>query len=352
MILHIISGDKFTVSYIRFMIKKMGGVKKHCFIVYKPNAIFMAEDIDINGLDYSVVKKNSELFSRKNIEKMKNADKIIVSGIFGGVEKALVLLWKGIAKQIYLQFWGGDFYSYRNVNFFSKAWLRKKILHRCIKRCAGVINLVPGDYDELSKIFPNDRPHYVASMPSDPTKKRDYSKYFDWPNNHRIILGNSATPENHHIDVIDKLAHLKDKDIEIICPLSYGDNGYAKKVGVKGKSIFGEKFIPVYEYIDADEYLKLVASCSVGVFNNDRQQAMGNINMLLEMGRKIYLREGTSMRGCFENFGIKTEMVNSLKNATVNEIFSYNKKIAERNREGIIRKNKEYDNNWSIILNI
>lgn len=353
MILHIISGDKFTIGYIKFMVGKMGGSARHHFIVYKPNSNFDASDTDLKGVDYVTVRRNRDLlFSHTCREEMRQADKIVVSGIFGGIDKALALFPKRIIKKTYLHFWGGDFYSYRGAKMCSKKWIRGKVLYRCIKRCGGVINLIPGDYDELSRIFPNRTAHYVASMPNDPTKKMDYSKYYRWPGGHRVLLGNSATIENCHMEALDMLAHLADDNIEIICPLSYGDKLYAGKVIEKGRVIFGDNFMPITDYMPKDQYLDLISSCAVAIFNNNRQQAMGNINMLLEMGRKIYMRENTSMWDCYRSFDIVINPASSLAKINKEELFKFDEKIAESNRKNVARKNNEYDNNWSIILNI
>lgn len=109
-----------------------------------------------------------------------------------------------------MQFWGGDFYTYRETKIFSKKFLHKVCLHYCIKRCGGIINLISGDYEQLCKIFPNKTKNYIAAMPDDPRKKDIYLKYVDNKSiKGKIIVGNSATKENHHIEVFEMIKHLK-----------------------------------------------------------------------------------------------------------------------------------------------
>ena len=38
-----------------------------------------------------------------------------------------------------------------------------------------------------------------------------------------ILIGNSATETNNHIEVLDLLSKFKNEDIKIYVPLSYGD---------------------------------------------------------------------------------------------------------------------------------
>lgn len=349
-ILHILPKEKFTKAYIDFMTHRFKYMQ-HKFVVvcdsdYSIDGVTTRDDVSIINIKEGVDDATTESALL--------ADKIIISGIFGGVE-AGVLRWFGYKqlKKTYLQFWGGDFYSYRETKILTKKWVRKKRLHFCIKKSAGIITLVPGDYDELSKIFPNKTPHYVASMPDGSVRK---IKEFDFvggsADKKAILLGNSATPENCHMDALEAMRHLKDEDIKIICPLSYGDREYAKEVAEFGREFFGDKFCPILDFMEIDKYSKLISSCAVGIFNNNRQQAMGNINMMLEMGRKVYLRPGTSMWKCFRSFGIKIYAVDMLRKQSIEEVFSFNKKVAISNRKAIIRKNEEYDNNWSIILDI
>ena len=263
---------------------------------------------------------------------------IIVSGIFG-YHKYLPFLPLKILKKTYLQFWGGDFYFYRNTKFFTKKYIHKFLLNLCIKKCAAIINLIPDDYNELSKIFPNDKKHLVGTMPNDPRRIKLYEKY---DKNHelvlgRIIVGNSATRENHHIEVLKKLEYLKNENIEIICPLSYGDKEYAKEVIRVGKEIFKNKFIPLTEYMDFEEYLKLLLTCEIGIFNNDRQQALGNIYVLLRYGKKVYIRNNTSMWNNFKNKKIVVYDIDRIGEYSKNDLFYMDEKTKKSNYMNIIK---------------
>lgn len=212
--------------------------------------------------------------------------------------------------------------------------------------------MVSGDYDELSKIFPNKTNHYVGIMPGDPGKRDLYKKYlFLNKDSKKIIIGNSATIENHHIEVFDMLEHLKDENIEIICPLSYGYMDYAKKVINKGKELFGDKFNPITEYMNYEEYIQLLSTCSVGIFNNDRQQAMGNISLLIRMGKKIYLRKGTAMWDNYKKFDININDIEKLRNIKYDELYLFDEKVGKENYEKMLKRDEERYNSWKTILN-
>lgn len=346
-IIHLIHNDKFSSGYINFMISNMKDYE-HKFFLEKGK--YEVDLIDNNFLSSIQIIDFKEIFKKEINKEFLDADKIIVTGIFG-VEKYLFFLPKSILNKIYLQFWGGDFYAYRNVKKISKTNLKKMMMHYCIKKCAGIINLINGEYEELSKIFPNNTKHYIGIMPADPRRIENFEVYLaENKKTKRIIIGNSATKENYHIEVFEMLEHLKDENIEIVSPISYGNMEYAKQVEKVGKKIFGEKFIPIKEFMRTEEYLKFLSTCSVGIFNNDRQQAMGNINRLLKLGKKVYLRKGTSMYNDYQKYGIKIFDVEELKGISYKELYEFDFNKGKDNYQKMLKRDEDYNNDWKKIL--
>ena len=105
--------------------------------------------------------------------------------------------------------------------------------------------------------------------------------------------------------MFEALARFKDRDIEIICPLSYGEQEYRESVISLGKQLFAEKFVPLEDFLPYEEYQRLLASIDIAVFNHNRQQGMGNIITHLGLGHKVYLRSDQSPWTLFENMGVE-----------------------------------------------
>lgn len=126
-----------------------------------------------------------------------------------------------------------------------------------------------------------------------------------------ILVGNSAASENNHIETFEFIKenfHISTK--RIFCPLSYGDPDYAQAVANTGRAYFGENFVPLMEFIDKQEYIKLLTTCGYVFMNHIRQQALGNICILMMAGAKIYLNSDNPLYSWLKQRGAYIELIN------------------------------------------
>lgn len=101
-------------------------------------------------------------------------------------------------------------------------------------------------------------------------------------------------------------------DIKIIVPLSYGSPEYAQIVADFGRNRFGEKFIPLMEFISFEKYIEMLAEIDIAIFNHARQQALGNTITLLGLGKKVFMRTDVVQWSLFEKIGVKIFNVDTL----------------------------------------
>ncbi len=125
----------------------------------------------------------------------------------------------------------------------------------------------------------------------------------------RIVIGNSASFECNHLDTFDWLRHTQFKG-EIICPLSYGDRAYGNMVSERGRNLFGERFIPITDFLPLDEYASLIASSSHMIMNHKRQQGLGNIIIALCAGTRVVLRKENPLLNLMNELGIDVCVLN------------------------------------------
>jgi len=130
-------------------------------------------------------------------------------------------------------------------------------------------------------------------------------------NNSNILVGNSALSSNNHLEIF-KLLKLKDlSDKKIITPLNYGNSKYANIIIDTGKREFGNSFHPLTDFLPLGEYNKIISSCSVAIFNNYRQQAIGSTIAMIWLGAKVYLNDKNSVYHYLKRLGIKVFSIKS-----------------------------------------
>lgn len=108
-----------------------------------------------------------------------------------------------------------------------------------------------------------------------------------------ILMGNSASFTNNHLEAFELIKKTEDVSgihPKIVAPLSYGDDCYKKAIMEQGALTFGERFQPVVDFMSIDEYVALLKQCGFAIMNHKRQQAVGNIVIMLYLGARVFLR--------------------------------------------------------------
>lgn len=295
-IAHIIEWDKFTDGYIKFMRYSFPEME-HFFFVTKGD--FPLEGID--GKHIIQMENWDRLLTDQSCRRcLAEADKIIISCVIGNIRKECVFLYiagSSWRKKTYLHFWGHDFYRFRKPTRTLRRWFEQRVNYVLFRRVAGLVFLIEGEYEEFRKITGISNRNFVAPMRGDPQNQLDFKEYRgrrEVQDQVNIIVGNSAADTNHHEEVFRMLIPFAGKGMKVYCPLSYGNaETYVNQVLDKGKELFGENFVPLMSFMEKREYARLLSTMDIGIFYNDRQQAMGNILNLLAMGKKLYLRPGT-----------------------------------------------------------
>jgi len=120
-----------------------------------------------------------------------------------------------------------------------------------------------------------------------------------------VLIGNSATDTNNHLELFDYLMSLELDDRKLIVPLSYGDDWYGDEIARVGRKLFGSRFVPLRTYMPMDEYYGRIATCGTVVMNHVRQQAGTTIATALYKGAKVFLRRENPVLDFYQNMGIK-----------------------------------------------
>lgn len=159
------------------------------------------------------------------------------------------------------------FYQLRNIGLLSRVTFLKYIKREIIHPKS---QMIPFSYYPLE---------YVIT---------DELLRADGPN---ILLGNSASITNNHLEAIDLLKKVGVKGLKIITPLSYGQDYYADAVESYGNKQLPDNFEAIRKFIPLEKYNKLLSSCQFVVMNHYRSQAMGNIITSLYLGAKVFVNK-------------------------------------------------------------
>lgn len=340
--------NSFAASVISYMGKNFSGYEKEYYI--------FNQDLTDKENTYRVSCRGI-VFDRVLRKKIKDADKIIVSGVFL-TQYVWFLFFKRYLPKTYFQFWGGDFYHLSGVLSLREK-VEKQIDKYCIKKSAGIILLLEGEKEQFLKIFPTtkNKKFFFTPVPFGEKEEQILKKYrvlgreSQSQGAKRILVGNSATKTNKHFEIFNMLKSCGLRDVEIVCPLSYGNNEYREKVIFEGKKLFGELFVPIVDYMDYEEYTKLLMTCLVGIYNFERQQGLGNIFALLNMGKKVYLNEEGPVFCGLTKLGFQFGAISQIKNSTKEEIFAWCDEKREKNFLAFDRYNENMLEEWRRILN-
>lgn len=274
-----------------------------------------------------------ELYLNKKARNwVKSSSGIVINWVDG---KILLFLAKFLHKTGLL-FWGGDLRLLKN-GLHSKhliVRLLKKLITKYIEKAKYIYTLIPGDYKELCQLCSPKGSWSIAWIitkdMSEATFEHLYSNKAYPP---RILVGNSSTSTNRHCAAFDILNKYSDCDLRIYCPLSYGDMRYKEIVLAKGKEVFKSKFFPVTTFMDEEAYRKFLSTITAAVFNNDRQQGMGNIRTLLRLGAKVYLSRDNPAFLDLQKEGFRIFDIDSINDLSFQEFIYADDMLLEENKK-------------------
>ncbi|MBN9154207.1 MAG: TDP-N-acetylfucosamine:lipid II N-acetylfucosaminyltransferase [Microbacterium sp.] len=164
---------------------------------------------------------------------------------------------------------------------------------REVHRAAGAADVfsapVPEDYAVFRRRFPEFHGRYAQLNYA--SVEDTYAVGAEAATGDDILLGNSASLPNNHLDVLEILSRADIAGRRIVAPLSYGDPRYADAVTARGRELFGEAFLPLRDFLPLPEYQALIAGCSAVVMGHHRQQAVGNVASALWTGARVILQD-------------------------------------------------------------
>lgn len=151
---------------------------------------------------------------------------------------------------------------------------------------------------------------------------------------HSVLLGNSASATNNHIEAIDILRRVLPKEndaFRVVVPLSYGNPRYASAIVRYGTRSLGSAFRPLREWMPLDSYQQQLQECGTVVMNHCRQQAYGNVATALYKGAKVFMRSENSTYQRFREMGVELFPIEALEDSR-SAFLPLDVKVIQRNK--------------------
>ena len=130
----------------------------------------------------------------------------------------------------------------------------------------------------------------------------------------RLIIGNSGTPTNNHLDSIKKLEEQK-VHADLVIPVSYGDKKYIQFLKKNIPAYSGGKIEFVDRFMAFNEYVDFLMDSDGLVMNTLRPQGYGNIFMMLYLGKSVFLNHQNISLSDLRNNGIAVQDLDTIGSA-------------------------------------
>lgn len=148
-----------------------------------------------------------------------------------------------------------------------------------------------------------------------------------------ILVGNSASLSNNHLEAFDMLRPLVGGDRRLVVPLSYGNARYAERVAQAGNERFAERFVALRTWMPIEAYNEQMRSCGFVVMNHRRQKAVGTIGAALYKGAKVFLRPENPLSGFYAGLGAVIHSTEALEDGDPQALVPLPDADRQRNRE-------------------
>lgn len=253
------------------------------------------------------------------LREIQGAERIIIHGLFGSALLFFLMLQPWVLPKCFWVIWGGDLYKDKLKKRKSLAVaVRERMRRFVVPRIGYLVTHVAGDVERARQwygarglheecfVYPSNLfPEALRGLRENPLRQTPLRVV-------NILVGNSADPSNHHLEVLQKLAALDGPALKLHVPLSYGNHRHRDRVIQEGRKLFGEDFVPLLDFVPLDQYQRFLQTVDVAVFNHERQQAMGNIIILLGLGKKVFMRSDVSSWEVLAQRGVRLFDIDAL----------------------------------------
>ena len=328
-IIHIASDEKFIDAAIYIFEKAFPG--RNLFII--PKSSFNRKLIYVKEHENIEIVPNNRFLLKYLLERIPGYECVVLHSL--NEFNSTLFISSSEQEKFVGIFWGAELYTKEvfpdkeflgkytsSINLPKKTTVSERIRAKLItlfrqdqalvkgsiKQAASKLMYFAVPYEEEFNFFQNKGiiPHYSRFIPFTyyPLEFILKGNEHIHVNGNDILIGNSANYTNNHLEVFYKINEIGIGNRKVILPLSYGDAQYGDYIHYQGVSIFGSGLISLRQFIPLEQYTLTMQRCGIVIMNHFRQQAIGNIVMMIWMGAKVYLNESNSFYHYLKRIGV------------------------------------------------
>jgi len=233
--LHILYDEKSTQSTINTL-RKYFSTEENPFLIIGNRY----------GYDYSeyenVVRVEENFYGIKEMfRQIKKSDRVHLHGFFYIPLIFAIALSKKLGQKCNWIMWGQDLYNLVNKPTSFPLAVLRIIRKQATKNIRYITTNVEGDYELLKKVMNKEYKFFkvrFAPFAIDGVWEKVSESNGEITEKNKtinILLGNSATYSNCHLEALDILSKYKEENMKIYIPLSYGDKKYGNQVSNKAR---------------------------------------------------------------------------------------------------------------------
>jgi dTDP-N-acetylfucosamine:lipid II N-acetylfucosaminyltransferase len=353
-----------TATYTRF-VSDFFSPDEHEFLLWEN-----ADSKETKLMSTEVTIRPETVINRSVVESFKNYDKVLFHIMkISRKDMIYILLHRSIYKKIVWVPWGKDLYKWDgNSTHNVKSRLGRYLTYSFYKNLRYFVGIFPPDVDFYKKKFHSKAKAFYAPYSCALYYfYKDNQKLFEGINelisgdSHEkkkknnpqvnILIGHNCSLELKHIDMLDTVNRFNEENIKLYLPLSYDNKDNGDSIEEHANLLFGEKSLCIRKFMSDRKYAKLLNEIDIAIFHTDRQQALGNIQMLLLFGKKVYLSESGVMYKHFSEMGFKVHKFESISGMTYQEFISnQDMSITKKNADERIKNIQAAVDDWEKVF--
>lgn len=119
-----------------------------------------------------------------------------------------------------------------------------------------------------------------------------------------VMLGHSGVREEHHIEMLEKLAAYRGENMHIYLGLGYGYEDYIQELKDYVARNWGDQVTIITKMMPLESYFSYLSKIDVAIFDGLQSYALGNICPMIEMGKKFVVNPDGPIRKAFDRDGV------------------------------------------------